>query len=188
VLEVDDYGHYGFVTPDRLDGATLHQGAALLADKNAAGEIATLILRNVTNDFNGFGVVTSVTEVDKPGTMILSSVYIYDIAGTPGVLQMNDAIWFLKTGPSMFIMKDKTIEAITALTRIDSAVTAVNPLAVKTSDGKTYKVSAHLTAYKLMNGVYTATNADDALSCKTVHAYYDKPETEGGCVRVIVGD
>ena len=192
VLEVDSRGHYGPVVPDRLDGVRIDSGSALLANRNTSGEIVHLVLRNVTGDFLGYGIVTSVVEINIPSTPTtpdsVSSVYGYDMAGTPGMLNLPNQIWHISKGPSMFVIeKDNSISSIKPLIETDGTVSSVNPLWLKTSTGKTYKVSNRVAAYKYMDGTYVATHVDDAAACTTTRAYYDKPESDGGCVRVIIG-
>lgn len=184
ILEVDDKNNYGAVYPERLDGVTIARANVLFAAKNAAGGIDKLILRNVTNDLCGYGVLTSVSE-NSSANLEISSTYGYDMAGTPGAFKVN-GILNLQTGPARFVIMNKAVIDIVPLSQLSSKVVSANPIFVQTADGKSHKISQDLLAYKLMSGTYVLTNAADAVKSKSVYAYFDKSEADGGLVRVLI--
>ena len=175
------------VYPDRLAGSSLTGSTVRFYVLNAQGEISHLILKDATGDLHQYGVITSVTEVSMG--LNTASNYVYDVGGMPQAFSSETTVFNLKVGPCQAKMKGpQSVERLYNLTPVD--VETVDGGAVLGTDGKQYTLSETAVYY-----VRTGSAEYQLSSLARVQAgdydltaWYDKPENEGGRIRVIIAD
>ncbi len=179
------------IYPDRLAGVELSGDMVRYYALNGDGEISHLILNDVTGDLHQYGIITDVDEINMSlptGGFQISSSYTYDVGGQELVFGSASAIYSLKTGPCQIKMdSDTNVERLYNLTerKLDSISTSGN-FAVG-ADRQQYALSEQVAVYVYEKGEYLlsslsrVTEGDYALT-----GWYDKSESAGGRIRVIV--
>ena len=172
------------VYPSRLAGTNFTDGMIRFYALNAQGEISHMILDDATGDLHQYGIITGVSEVSMG--LVTNSAYTYDVGGVTGVFSSGTTIYNLETGPCQVKMEsDSTVERLYNLTEVEvesvSGSTVIGPqnrqytiaedAAVYVYDGRDYQLSS---LDRVTGGDYDLT------------AWYDKPENEGGRIRVII--
>ncbi len=173
-------GSYISVKPERLAGMAISPSSVLYYALNG-GQISELILKGVTGDLDSYGIYTGMT-YSATGTD-----YNYIINGTKKTLAAdNVASLNLTEGPSGFVLEGETLASSYALTGVEvSSIGTTTVLVDKTK----YTLGENLSVYLHLDGEYISTTIDrvkSSLSKYTVMAYYDKPASIGGRIRVIV--
>ncbi len=187
---LETYGETGVrkVYPSRLAGVNLTGSAVRCYATNAAGEITDLILKDVTGDGHSYGVLTKVTE--SAFGMSLMAAYEYDLNGQSGAWQTSGKSFNVKTGPcgavtSGSAMTGVQLERLYNLTAVE--LTSASTSSCVGKDGKTYRMGDNVAVYERSGGTYRGTTLSQMQGAgKRLTGYYDKPESEGGRIRVIV--
>lgn len=178
---------YISIFPQRIDGVNI-SGKVLYAKKSSSGEITDLILSDVSGDAYTYGVVISVTK-SKGSTV--SSNFSYDVKGTENIYSGSTAFSSISKGTPIAILysKEGRVDYAKPLTRVSGTISSVDSLTVKTSSSE-YKVSDKVVVYlRDYDYNYTICNIEDVDTKKyNVSAYYDRTETNGGRVRMIVAN
>jgi hypothetical protein len=160
----------------------------LFSDANANSEITTLILNDVTGDAYRYGVVTKA--VKKPVSSVRSSgTYAYDIGGKSGNL-VSGTLFNVSSGqPTKFtITGSGVVQSMLPLESIDGGIDELTASAL-TVNGIKYEISDEVFVYKKSAEYsFTILPLQDILNSKEydLRAYYDKPISSGGRVRVII--
>ena len=172
------------VYPSRLAGANLNDGVIRFFALNAQGEISHMILKDATGDLHQYGIITGATEISQG--LMTSSSYTYDVGGVKQVFSSSTTVYNLDGGPCQVKMEgDGVVERLYNLTEVEvdsiSGNTVVDNLnrqhtisdtvAVYVYDGREYQLSS---LDRVAGGEYRLT------------AWCDKPENEGGRIRVIL--
>jgi hypothetical protein len=174
---------YISIYPERLAGITLGSSTVYYYELNKKGEIAQLILCDVTGDMDEYGVFTGITysNTDKVN-------YEYLIGDKSGSLSTNNLSYLsLEEGPKNFIVKNNAITESYALTGV--VVTSIGSTTIQSNNMK-YPLAERCYVYCLLDGEYIPTTLDKIsdLSKYDVKAYYDNPISMGGRIRVIVAE
>ncbi len=181
---LDTYGKItaGRVYPSRLAGLTLKEGMVRYYATNSRGEISHMILKDVTGDLHQYGVLTEVNEAAIG--MSLMAVYTYDVGGVPGQYNSTKSVWNLETGPCQVKLDGKTVDRIYNLTEVKlSSVSEGKAL----SGNQTYTLADSVAVYELRDKTYYLTDLSRVnTGGYTLTGWYDRAESEGGRVRVIV--
>ena len=177
------------VYPQRLAGVNLTDDMVRYYVLNAQGEISRLILDDVTGDIHQYGVITEVEEIDMElptGGFTLSSSYTYDVGGQELVFGSTSAVYNLSVGPCQVKMdSDSSIERLVNLTQ--RRLTSVSGTVAVGNDNREYAVSETVAVYEMVNGSYQLSSlARISGGDYTLTGWYDKDESQGGCIRVIV--
>ena len=179
------------VYPSRLAGMELTDSMVLYYALNSDGEISRLILNDATGDLHQYGIITDVNEVNvtlPTGGFQIASSYTYVVGGQELVFGSNSKIFNLKTGPCQVKMdSDATIERLYNLTerKLDS-VSASGNFAVG-ADGRQYALSERVTVYVYDKGEYLLSSLSKVTEGDyTLTGWYDKSESAGGRIRVVV--
>lgn len=177
------------VYPQRLAGVNFSGDMVRYYVLNAQGEITHLILNDVTGDLHQYGVITKSEEVDVSipgGGFVVSSSYTYDVGGKEMVFGSADTVFNAKKGPCQVRMdSDTNIERLSNLDqrKLDSVS---GNIAVGT-DNRQYALSETVAYYVVMNGEYQLTTLSRIQGGDyTLTGWYDKDESAGGRIRVIV--
>lgn len=184
---LDTYGDTaaGRVYPGRLAGITFKEGMVRYYATNSRGEISHMILKDVTGDIHGYGVLTDVSEDNwsLPTGFVTSSVYNYDVDGVPGAYSSNKTVWNLKTGPCQIKSEGKTVDRIFNLTEVKLSSVGEGKAV---SGNRSYTLADGVAVYELRDKNYYLTDlARVSGGGYTLTGWYDKAETDGGRIRVI---
>lgn len=172
------------VWPERLAGVWLTKEQVRWYSLNGAGEIDRLILDDVTGDLHGYGILTDISQVSVG--MYSYTTYSYDIGGAAGSQSVMNKTFPVAEGPVALVMDSQEIEKLSMLTEV--ADVTVSGTVVRSATAA-YTLADGAPVYILEDGVYTLSvlsrvNGGDY----TINAYYDRPQREGGRVRLLVAE
>ena len=174
------------IYPDRLKGVKFDGNMVRFYALNAQGEISHLILNDVTGDLYQYGVITSVEELDLGTMMGISSSYTYDVGGQKLTFGSTNAIYNLKVGPCQIKMEGpNAVERLYNLSerKLDSVSGST---AVGTNNQK-YTLSDNVAVYVYEGGEYQLSSlARISGGNYSLTGWYDKDESAGGRIRVII--
>ena len=169
----------------RLDGLNISSSKVLYCEKNASGEITDLILDNVTGDAYSYGIVASKTSNSSSGGNVTNESYTLDLGGT--TMSYNLVRKIAKASPIYALVNGNKVEQITEIKAYSNTVSSLTNTYAAIGNSK-YKLSDGVLVYKV-DGLSSVTRMalDDAVNGSyKLTAYYDKPESEGGRIRVII--
>ena len=181
ILDVAD-GQGAVYRPERLAGVALSSGAVRYYSLNSQGEIDQMILENVTGDMYQYGVLTRREEMGEGLNRIYS--YEYDIAGTDYALPASTTGFRAATGPIQLTGDPADPERMYSLTSAGEGTISGRQFL---TDQRRYTLSDQVLVYERRGGQYfLSTLARAQEGDFTLTAWYDKPEVQGGRIRVIV--
>ena len=177
------------IYPSRLAGVNLEEDMVRFYLLNAQGEISDLILDDVTGDMYRYGILTQVSEVDAGMTVM--GTYTVLLNGAATTFSLPNQVLGLKPGPCQVKgyaggAGQSTMDRIVLLTSVK--LDRVEGNTATGQDNRKYTISEDVQVYLAdTSGNYTysslgrVTGGDYNLT-----AYYDKPENQGGRIRVIL--
>ena len=179
------------IYPSRLAGVELTGDMVRYYALNSDGEISHLILNDVTGDLYQYGIITDVNEVNvslPTGGFQVSSSYTYDVGGQELVFASASTIYNLKTGPCQIKMdSDTNVERLYNLTERKLDRVSVSGNFAVGADKQQYALSEQVVVYVYENGDYLLSSLSRVASGDyTLTGWYDKSESAGGRIRVIV--
>ena len=180
ILDVSD-GRGAVIYPSRLAGLNLGSGKIRYYALNQQGEIETLILNDVTGDAYQYGVLSRINEEGEGSSKYYS--YTYDIAGTPYTLPGTTTRFYVNAGPIRLLGDPSNPDRMSSLTAAKSGQIVGNTYV---AGSQKYTLSDSVLVYELRDGRYYLSSLSRAESGGTLTAYYDKAESEGGRIRVIL--
>ena len=172
------------VYPSRLAGANLTGSTIRFYALNAQGEISHMILEDATGDLHQYGIITGVSEVSAG--LVTNSAYTYDVGGVKQVFTSDTTIYNLKSDPCQVKMEsDTTVERLYNLTEVE--VDSINGNTIVDAQNHSYTLSDNVAVYVYENNEYQLTSLERVSGGGyRLTAWYDKPENEGGRIRVIL--
>ena len=172
------------VYPSRLAGANLTGSTIRFYALNAQGEISHMILEDATGDLHQYGIITGVSEVSAG--LVTNSAYTYDVGGVKQVFTSDTTIYNLKSDPCQVKMEsDTTVERLYNLTEVE--VDIINGNTIVDAQNHSYTLSDNVAVYVYENNEYQLTSLERVSGGDyRLTAWYDKPENEGGRIRVIL--
>ena len=181
ILDVAD-GQGAVYRPERLAGVALSSGAVRYYSLNSQGEIDQMILEEVTGDMYQYGILTHREESGKGLNRIYS--YEYDIAGTDYALPASTTGFRAATGPIQLTGDPADPERMYSLTSAGEGTISGRQFL---TDQRRYTLSDQVLVYERRGGQYLLSTLARAQEGDfTLTAWYDKPEAQGGRIRVIV--
>ena len=172
------------VYPSRLAGVNFTDGMIRFYALNAQGEISHMILEDATGDLHQYGIITGVSEVSAG--LVTNSAYTYDVGGVKQVFTSDTTIYNLKSDPCQVKMEsDTTVERLYNLTEVE--VDSINGNTIVDAQNHSYTLSDSVAVYVYENNEYQLTSLERVSGGDyRLTAWYDKPENEGGRIRVIL--
>lgn len=172
------------VYAQRLAGVKFTEGMVRYYVLNPQGEISHLILDDVTGDIHQYGVITKVDEIESE--FVLSSAYTYDVGGQRYTFGSSNAVYNLTVGPCQVKMdSDTNVERLYNLEQ--RKLTGVSGTVALGTDNKQYAVSEKVAVYQVVNGEYQLSSLSRISGGgHSLTGWYDKAESQGGCIRVII--
>lgn len=173
----DSTPSYCRIYPQRIDGVTLSASGVLYSSKNASGEIDELILKNVTGDTYSYGI--AIRKDRETGT------YMIDIDGNQNMYMTGFSNY--ATGAYRLKMNAMGIESIQQLVSHSANISELT-YTYAVIGGQKYLLSDKVVVYhKTDASTYMKMPIDDAINGNySLKAYYDKAQTSGGRIRIIV--
>ncbi|MCL1976150.1 MAG: hypothetical protein FWG61_08330 [Firmicutes bacterium] len=212
IMEVYSNGAYDITYLNRLDGISVSEGKVLHYTKNNQGAIDAMVISGLTGDLLQYGIITEIREnkaqksdnlgddstgqdgntagsnEGSSGSGQLSGSYNYIINGKSSVSNISGAVLNAKKGPAAFIFKNGQLDSVKALEKIQK-VTLYEVGYVLDSLGNRYLLSNFPSIYKQNGSEYQLLSLKKALELKTSFtAYYDKPESYGGRIRILIAE
>lgn len=170
------------VYPSRLAGIELTSRMVRYCGLDGQGQIEKLILSDVTGDAYQYGVLTGMETLGDG--MSASYSYTFDVAGQTGAV-MGTSVHFPVSGGPIRVLGDLSQpEKLLPLTSAGRGELSGGQFV---SDGRHYALSQDVLVYEQRdNSYFLSTLARAERGDCTLTAWYDKPESEGGRIRVII--
>jgi hypothetical protein len=186
ILDMNSDGLAVKVSASRMANVSLSGDDVKFYRKNAAGEVDTLILNDVTGDLYSYGVITSSNETDVSyeSQSVLAGDYNYDVGGVTYSHRVSGSVLNLSVGPVQIqgsLYAPSKFKKLTAV-----KLTAVDALTAATQDNGAFPVWSGVAVYELENGTYRLSSLERVRTGYALTGYYDKAVSAGGCIRVIV--
>ena len=170
------------VFPSRLAGVSLQNNMVRYYSLNPQGEIDRLILNEVTGDMHQYGIITKVE--DQSSGMSIFVNYTMELNGQTVTLPSSGVQFPVKNGPfqlkgdvsspdKLYQLKPVTVDRISGNTLV--------------SGSRSYTLFDNVQIYEYRDNGYFLSNLERVNDGKhTLTAWYDKAQSEGGCVRILV--
>ena len=196
-IRIMDYADELAVTipVSRLAGVRISSGDVAYYELNSAGEIETLILKDVTGDMYTFGILVDDEEIlGSMGGSVVVTGHIYTLMSNGsqvGPINCSGITFPVSEGNAVrYRMDGSTIGRMYDLQDVRLR-SAENGKAVST-DNQTFDLSAGVQVYirRYQSGLgtqYYVTSLDNVNNGDyTLTGWYDQPESAGGRMRIIV--
>lgn len=168
--------------PSRLAGLTLTKGQVRYASLNSQGEIETMILSDVTGDMYQYGILTCLEEMGQD--MFKSYSYELLVAEQAYTIPSTTTRWPVSVGPIQIVGNPAAPDRLRPLTSVKSGHLAGRQFI---SGSQKYTLSDSVTVYEYRSGQYYLSSLARAEESQgSLTAWYDKAESAGGRVRVII--
>lgn len=181
---IDTIGYYNTDTPiyksvylQRLDGMTLTSSNVRYSAKNANGEISELILLDATGDCYEYGLVTSGNSK--------TNTYKVDIDGVQYQTESSSGAYVYT--PCKALVSGGALEIKSSLKSPNGTAKNLTQSTIEIN-GTEYKLSDKVVVYTTKAaGYYNKASINDVINGDYSYTvYYDKPQSEGGRIRVII--
>ena len=181
---LDTYGDHGVrVYPQRLAGMEITESMVRYYLLDGSGDISRLILKDATGDMHTYGVITSVSEVNSAASMTTAGTYVCDVAGTAQTVS-GSTVYNVKTGPFMMKTDGEKIDRFTNLTKVK--LTSIEGTTAY-GGNRQYAIWDDALVYEVRDGKYFLTSLALVTGGDyTLTGWYDKDQTDGGRIRVIL--
>lgn len=171
------------IFPSRLAGITLNKDMVLYYTLNGSGEIDRLILEDVTGDNYHYGILTDMVEIPT-GTLTTYYTYVYDVGGTTYTLANSTTGFPVSTGGIMLKGDLKNPDKMYRLTKLEADRISGNLLI---AGNRSYTMADDVVIYEYRNGSYYLSSAQRVTEKGlSLTGWYDKAESSGGRIRIVV--
>lgn len=184
ILEASDNSAVS-IYPSRLAGMKLESSSVLYYELNGSGEISRLVLRNATGDARTYALMTIVSETQL-GEDSRFYTYQYDIDGVPYAISNTTTRYPVNRGGVIIEGDPSNPDRMIAMTAVKATQIQGNQLLV---GNKTYSIFEQVIVYEHHDNVYTLSTLDRVQELGlSLTGWYDKDESEGGRIRIIVAE
>lgn len=171
------------IFPSRLAGITLNKDMVLYYTLNGSGEIDRLILEDVTGDNYHYGILTDMVEIPT-GTLTTYYTYVYDVGGTTYTLANSTTGFPVSTGGIMLKGDLNNPDKMYRLTKLEADRINGNLLI---AGNRSYTMADDVVIYEYRNGSYYLSSAQRVTEKGlSLTGWYDKAESSGGRIRIVV--
>ena len=168
------------IYPARLAGLDLDRGKVRYYSLNPQGEIETLILNDVTGDACQYGLITRFEEEGEG--MNIFCTYRFDVGGTSYTVSGSTKFPVIAGG--IRILGDPANpDRLYGLTSVKVDQIIGNQAIVS---NQKYTISDTVVVYEYRNGQYYLSSLARTENVADIVGWYDKAESAGGRIRVIV--
>lgn len=187
-IDKSDPSLYINIYPQRIDGVKLSSSKVLYSHKNSVGKIDKLILKDVTGDSYNYGVITSANSFSMG--MHASGMYNYIINGSAYTYASQSSAFGVETGQAVKIAGTSAPALMIPLIGIEGRVELKSSTRL-TANGIEHIISDKVQIYEKeysSTTLYRMRPISDFIGNDdyTLNAFYDKPESAGGRVRIII--
>ena len=181
--EILETGAFAKIYPQRLNDINISQSNVLYCEKNNSGEIISLILKDVTGDSHTYGLITS---ADKD-----SFRYSFNIGRETRTVVTPGTTFSVTAGQAarFRLSPAGSVELMRSIERIPDTITRVTETSLTTGRGLyllSDKVLVYNKNYEWEYNIIPLSEITGNTSKYTLTAFYDKPASDGGRVRVII--
>ena len=163
----------------------LESSSILYYELNGRGEISRLVLRNATGDARTYALMTVVGQTQM-GELSRFYTYKYDINGSPYVISDTTKHYPVSRGGVIIEGDPSNPDRMIAMNPVKATQIQSNQLLV---GNKTYTISEQVIVYEHHDDVYTLSTLDRVQDLGlSLTGWYDKDESEGGRIRIIVAE
>jgi hypothetical protein len=174
-----DIALYKKIYPQRLDGLNISASSVLYCEKNASGEISEMILKNVTGDMYSYGAIISRTSTAGMFSYVLDSdgnqYYYNSMTELPSKIGCRIGL------------NGTTVERMDRLKEYSGTISKLTTTTATIGNNQ-YKLSDRVLVYKKTSTLMKIPIEDAINGSYKLKAYYDKSESEGGRIRVIIAE
>jgi hypothetical protein len=179
IIDATANGSFTTIYPERLAGLSLTSGSVRYYVLNDAGEIAILILSNVTGDAYDYGILTGIN------TSGASATYQYVVNGTSGSGGSGSIAYIASEGPVQIELVGSSVYWVKSLTSV--TLTSLNSLyAMNGTTRYTLASSVGVYVYDGEDYYQSSISAVSDTDSYRLVGYYDKAEAQGGRMRIII--
>lgn len=180
ILDISE-GRGAVLYPSRLAGLSLDHSEIKYYSLNPQGEIETLILNDVTGDAYQYGIITHFEETGEGMNRFCS--YQYDVGGVSYTL--SGSTRFQAIGGPVRILGDlSNPDRLYPLIQAQAGQIVGSQFV---SGSQKYTLSDSVAVYEFRSGQYFLSSLARAEESQgSLTAWYDKAESDGGRVRIIV--
>lgn len=179
ILDISE-GRGAVIYPSRLAGLSLDRGEIKYCSLNPQGEIEAMILSDVTGDAYQYGIITRFDEEGEG--MSRFCTYQYDVGGVSYTFS-GSTKFPVSSGPVKLLGDPASPEKLYALTSAGSGQITGGQFVTA---GRRYTLADGAAVYEYRDGRYYLSSLARAESGGNVTGWYDKAESDGGRIRVIV--
>lgn len=179
ILDISE-GRGAVIYPSRLAGLSLDRGEIKYCSLNPQGEIEAMILSDVTGDAYQYGIITRF-DVEGEG-MSRFCTYQYDVGGVSYTFS-GSTKFPVSSGPVKLLGDPASPEKLYALTSAGAGQITGGQFVTA---GRRYTLADGAAVYEYRDGRYYLSSLARAESGGNVTGWYDKAESYGGRIRVIV--
>ena len=193
IITTDRHESGGFakIYPQRLDSLNISASSILYSEKNAGGEVVSLILNNLTGDGYTYGLITSADRergkysfnigkdtksIAVPLTALGASVTYNVTAGQAARFRFSPI---------------GAVELMQSIEKVPEAITNVTETSLRAGNN-TYLLSDKVVVYnKNFDSEYNMIPLSEIIGSSSKYkllAYYDKATSLGGRIRVIIAE
>ena len=171
------------VYPQRLAGVSLSGSMVKYYSLNSSGEIERLILSDVTGDMHHYGILEEIRETPA-GEFTTYYSYVLNVAGSQVVMPDSTTRYPVQEGPVCIKGSASAPEKLASLTLAGTGTIVSGKFEAKNTR---YAISEQAAVYEYRSGsYYPSTLARVQEGGFTLTGWYDKGESAGGRLRVIV--
>ncbi|NBI10100.1 S-layer homology domain-containing protein [Colidextribacter sp. OB.20] len=170
------------ISPERLAGLSLDKGEVRYYALNGQKEIETLILSDVTGDAGQYGILSRIDSAGEGMYEVFS--YEFDLDGQTYVLPGTTTHYPVSAGPVQVVGDPANPERLRSLTSAGTGEVSGNQFI---AGSRRYTLSDSVAVYEYRDGRYYLSSLARAESASgKLSAWYDKAESEGGRIRVLI--
>ena len=170
------------IFPSRLAGLNLTRDMVTYCSLNGSGEITRMILDDATGDAGQYGVLT---QMETFGSGFSASYsYEYDLNGTSYVLPASSTRYPVERGPIQITGDPANPDRLLPLTQVKAD--GVSGSLLQAGD-RSYQIADQVAVYEYRDREYFLSTLDRVQEQGlSLTGWYDRPESEGGRIRVII--
>ena len=168
--------------PSRLAGITLKQDMVTYYSLNGSGEIDRMILDDATGDAGQYGVLIGMESFGEG--LYATYSYEYDLGGTIYNLPASSTGFAVSPGGIRVVGDPANPDRMYSLSEVKA--TGLSGYTLQAGN-RTYQVAEQVVVYEYRDHQYFPSTLDRVQELGlSLTGWYDRPENQGGRIRVIV--
>lgn len=170
------------IFPDRLAGMNLTRDMVTYYSCNGSGEIERMILDDATGDAGRYGILIRMETMGEGMNKLYS--YEYDLNGSSYSLPAITTKFPVSTGGIRVVGDPADPDRLYSLTKVEDGSLTGGRLK---AGSRSYQIAQQVVVYEYRDRQYFPSTLDRVQDLGlTLTGWYDRPENQGGRIRVIV--